>query len=175
MRAIASVVLALLGTSLSGCVIDSTHVRTELIKICTEDLPLGFAQENPQLAVARLPIGDVGGQVDDNPGARAELESVVFGVNGGLADFSFAESVRVELLAPSSALPDVEIAEDPEPTGETPMVALGDRSVNLVDYLVTESVEVRFEIAGSIPSPTFSTLFSACLDVEGVAVEDIDE
>ncbi len=166
--------LGTLVSALSGCVLASSHERTELIRICTEDVPLPFSRQRSDLAVATLPLGDVGDQVDDNPGASATLESAVF-ARSDASDFSFVDSVRVELIAGGGQLPDVAIASNEEPTGEAPMLVPGDSSINLVDYLVSDSAQVRFEITGDIEQATFLTLFSACLDVEGVSVEDLDE
>lgn len=154
-----------------GCVIDSSHVRTTLIEICAEDLPVLFRQDSPRVASASVMVEDVGAEIDA-PDARAELQSIVLESRGDIEDFSFADSVRAELIAPSSMLPNVAVAEDLSVSGESPMIAPGDRSVNLVDYLLSDMLEVRIVIEGDIERSSFNTLFSACIDVEGIAIED---
>jgi len=126
-----------------------------------------FRQDSAELAVATVTMSDVGAEVDQ-PDARAELDSVVLEVRAGSGDFAFVDSMRVQLMAPTTSLPDIAIAEEPAVSGESPIVAKGDRSVNLVDYFVSDRLELRIELSGAGPPPTFNTLFSACVDVEGI-------
>ncbi len=167
----APVSIGVLAIAAGGCVIDADHVSTRLVQVCTEDVPLLFSQESADLAVASIAVEDVGATVDD-PDARATLDTVVLEARTGITDFSFASALRVVVIAPDSGLPDAEIAALSPLSGESPMTAAGDGAINLVDYLTSEMLTVRVELAGAAPVSSFSALFDACLDVEGIEIED---
>lgn len=158
---------------LSGCVIDANHVRTTLKKVCAEDVPLQFSRESAELSAATVVVEDVGATVDD-PDARASLATAVLEAITVVDDFSFVSSVGIDVIAPGSPLPDVRVAEVAALTGESPMTAPGDPSINLVDYLTSDTLQVRVELVGPAPAPSFGVLMDACLDVEGIEIEDDD-
>jgi hypothetical protein len=154
----------------SGCVIDADHVSTRLYAVCTREVPLLFTQASTGVAVASVAVEDVGAMVDD-PDARASLDTLVLEARTGISDFSFASSLRATVLAPGSSLPAALVAELSPVSGESPMTAAGDRSINLVDYLSADSLAVQIELFGTAPNDTFSALLEACLEVDGVEIE----
>jgi hypothetical protein len=155
----------------AGCVIDAEHVSTELVAVCTEDVPLLFEVESPETAVATVQVEDVGATIDD-PDARATLDTVVLTPANGVADFAFVDAMQVDLLAPGSALPTVTIAEVTAIDARAALTAPGDSSIDLVDYLTSEVLLVRVELAGRAPASGFAAVLDACLDVDGIEIEE---
>jgi hypothetical protein len=164
MRAL--VLIALLS---NACVIASDHVSTELHRICTEDVPLPFERTAPRRAVAEVEVEDVGATIDSTD-AQATLDWVSLEAAQSIDDFAFADAMEMDLLAPGRD--DARVAELEPVPGESPMTADGDREVDLVDYLTAERLAVRIAITGDVPDPGFLVTMSACIDVEGIVVED---
>jgi hypothetical protein len=161
-------VLALAG---GGCVLDSSHVSTRLLAVCTEDVPLLFEPASASSAVALVTIDDVGASIDDRD-ARATLDEMSLEELDGIDDFGFASGMTMDIVAPGAELPDARVAELASvPTGPR-LVAAGDGRVDLVDYLVAETLAVRIELTGAPPAEAFSVLFDACLTVDGIEVTE---
>jgi hypothetical protein len=161
--------IALLALS-SACVIDAQHVRTELVKVCTTDVPLLLVAESPQLSVATIAVDGIGATVD-HPDARASLSSLTIVLTDASRDFGFADSVSLDLISLGAGLPAARVAEGPS-TGVSPWTVSGDPAIDLVAYLTSEALEMRLEIRGESPADAPGMLFSACLDVEGIEIED---
>jgi hypothetical protein len=164
--------LLLLALASSGCVLDSSHVSTELIAVCTDDVPLVFERTGADESVARVEVTKVGATVDD-PDARATLATVSLEVLNGVDDLSFAQAMTLDVLAPGSGLPDARVVDAPV-AGLDRVSAHGDDQIDLVEYLTSDSLTIRIALEG--PSPgDFALMLDACLDVDGLVVEDDDE
>ena len=163
-------ILALLiACSTGGCVIASEHVSTELRAVCTDDVPLPFQQAAPRRAVAEIQVEDVGASIESTD-AHATLREVTLAAASGIDDFAFAESMAMDLVAPErDAARVAELAPVPAPS---PLVAAGDPEIDLVDYLTAERLLVRVTITGDVPERPFAAAMSACIDVEGIVVDD---
>ena len=152
-----------------GCVLDSSHVSTELVAVCTEDVPLLFDRDDDDRSVARVEVKKVGAQVDD-PDASATLDTLSLAILNGVDDLAFVERVELDLIAPGSDLPDARVVDAPV-SGTTTVSAAGDPAVDLVDYLIADELALRLALVG--PSPgDFALLLDACIDVDGLVVED---
>jgi hypothetical protein len=150
-------------------VIASDHVSTELRAVCTADVPLPFQQEAPHRAVAEIDVEDVGATIESTD-AHATLREVTLAAASGIDDFAFAESMEMDLVTPGREAARVaELA--PVPAG-SPFVAPGDPDVDLVDYLTAERLTVRVALTGAVPDRPFAAAMSACIDVEGIVVDD---
>ncbi|HEU5060622.1 MAG TPA: hypothetical protein VFU21_29025 [Kofleriaceae bacterium] len=161
--------LLIVALAASACVLASDHVSTELHAVCTEDVPLPFRRVAAGRAVAEVEVDDVGASVDA-PEAHATLDVMTLEAGRGIDDFAFADSMAMDLLAPGRE--DARVAAlDPMPPAAT-VSADGDRDVDLVDYLTSDRLTVRIALTGDIPADGFLATFSACIDVEGIAVED---
>lgn len=157
---------------LPGCVLDSSHVSTELVAVCTEDVPLLFDRDDDDRSVARVEVKKVGAQVDD-PDASATLDTVSLAVLNGVDDLAFAERMELDLLAPGSDLPDARVV-DAAVSGTASVSAEGNPDVDLVDYLTADELALRLTLIGPAPGD-FALLLDACIDVDGLVVEDDDE
>ena len=132
---------------------------------------LPFERVSATRSVAQVSIEDVGASIDE-PGARATLDEVVLEAFAGIADFAFAKSMTMDLVAPDAGLPDARVAEVTELSGDSSLRAEGDESVNLVAYLTAETLEVRIEMLGEAPSAGFAVLLGACLEVSGIEITE---
>jgi len=155
--------------TLTGCLVDAEHVSTKLVQICTHDIPLPFASADGGMT-AQVRLEGVGRSVDAD--ASATLNTLVIEPLDGLDDLGFADTMTVTLTAPGSALPDLRIAETPM-DDQVPAVVTGDESANMADYLGSEELWLRARLAGNAPVAAFTARIQACLDVDGVEVEDI--
>ncbi len=155
--------------SLTGCVLDAEHVSTKLVQICTRDIPLLFEASDGGMT-AQVRLEGVGRSVDAE--ASATLDTLVLEPIDGIDDLGFADTMTVTLTAPGSALPDLRIAET-SMDDQVPLVVTGDASANMADYLGTEELWLRARLAGGAPVAAFTARIQACLDVDGVEVEDI--
>lgn len=155
-----------------ACVLASDHVSTELHAVCTEDVPLPFQRALAGRAVAEVEVEDVGASVDE-PDARATLDVVTLEAGRGIDDFAFADSMAMDLLAPGRDAARV-AALEPVPAAAT-VSADGDRDVDLVDYLTSERLSIRIALTGEVPADGFLATLSACIDVDGIVVEDEDD
>lgn len=165
-----ALLIAWLTIAATGCVLDSSHVSTRLYAVCTEDVLLPFDRVSATLSAARVTIEDVGAQIDD-PDARATLDEVVLEAFTGIDDFTFAEAMTMDLVAPGAGLPDARVAETSDIGGASPLRVAGDSSVDLVGYLTAETLEVRIDLIGDAPND-FAVMLDACLDVEGIEITD---
>lgn len=157
---------------LPGCVLDSSHVSTELVAVCTEDVPLLFDRASATESVARVTVEDVGASID-HPDARATLDTISLEVLNGVDDLGFAESMTLDIEAPGAGLPDARVVDAPV-SGADRVTASGDDQVDLVGYLTADELGLRLVLTGPAPG-NFALLLDACLDVEGIVVEDDDE
>jgi len=161
--------LLLIAMACPGCVLDSSHVSTELVAVCTEDVPLVLERESDTRSTARVEVKKVGAQVDD-PDAHATLDVVSLAVLNGVDDLAFAERMTLDVLAPGSGLPDARVVDAPV-AGTASVTAQGDDTIDLVDYLTADELAIRLALDG--PSPgDFAVLFDACIDVDGIVVDD---
>lgn len=161
--------LAFLIACSTGCVIASDHVATELRAVCTDEVPLPFQPEAPRRAVAEIEVEDVGATIESTD-AHATLREVTLAAASGVDDFAFAESMTMDLMTPGrDAARVAELA--PVPTGSS-FTAAGEQGVDLVDYLTAEQLEVQVTFAGDVPDRPFAAAMSACIDVEGIVVDD---
>jgi len=154
----------------SGCLISKDHVSTELLSICTEPVLMPYLEESPGLFVAEMDIEGVGRTVEAD--AYAGLATLEISPLSGVESMGFASSITIDILAPGSALPDVRIAEVLQPGPANPMRADGDLSINLAEYLTSEALSMRVEVAGDAPVNQFAAELAACLDVDGIKVDD---
>lgn len=164
MRAILCIAL-----TANACVIASDHVSTELHAICTEDVPLPFQPTAADRAVAEVEVEDVGATIE-SPDAHATLDVVTLEAASGIDDFAFADAMAMDLLTPGRDA--ARVAELEPVPGASPMSAGGNRDVDLVDYLTAERLAVRVALTGEVPERGFLVTLSACIDVEGIVVED---
>jgi len=155
----------------SACVLNADHVETELIRVCTTDVPVTLVAESPQLTVGSIAVDGIGATVD-HPDARASVDSLTIATTEAGQDFSFAESMHLDFLAIDSALPVARTVDVMSTGGQSPWSGAGDSSVELVDYLTSEMLEMRLEITGPAPAQPLDILFSACLDVNGIVIDD---
>ena len=164
--------LLLIAVAANACVIASDHVSTELHAVCTEDVPLPFQRVAAGRAVAEVEVEDVGASVDE-PDAHATLDVVTLEAGRGIDDFAFADSMAMDLLAPGRDA--ARVAElEPVPAAAT-VSADGDGEVDLVAYLTSERLTIRIALTGEVPSDGFLATLSACIDVDGIVVEDEDD
>lgn len=154
----------------SGCVLDSSHVSTELLAVCTEDVPLLFDREGDR-SVARVVVDDVGASID-HPDARATLDTLTLEVLNGVDDLTFAQAMTLDIEAPD--LPGARVVDAPV-SGVDRLSASGDPSVDLVRYLTSDRLALSLELRGPAPASDFALMLDACLDVEGVIVEDEED
>lgn len=160
--------LLVLFLAADACVIASDHVSTELHAVCTEDVLLPFQRTAAGRAVAEVEVEDVGASVDE-PEAHATLDFVTLEAGSGIDDFAFADSMAMDLLAPGHDAARVSVLE-PVPAAAT-VSADGDRDVDLVDYLTADRLTIRIALTGDPPADFLASL-SACIDVDGIVVED---
>ena len=161
--------LLLLALAANACVLAKDHVSTELQAICTEDVPLPFERTAAGRAVAEVEVEDVGATIDE-PDAHATLDEVTLEASTGIDDFAFAEAMTMDLLTPGrDAARVAELA--PVPVA-SPLTADGDRDVDLVDYLTADRLAIRITLTGDVPERGFLATLSACIDVDGIVVED---
>jgi len=162
-------VLLLIPLLAGACVIASDHVSTELHAICTENVPLPFESVAPDRAVARVEVEHVGATIE-SPDAHATLDRVTLAAATGIDDFAFADQMTMDLLSPG--FDDARVADLAPVPGASPFTVEGNREVDLVDYLVADRLEVRISLSGAVPERGFLATLSACIDVEGIVVED---
>ena len=162
-------ILLLIPLIACSCVIASDHVSTELHAICTEDVPLPFEIVAANRAVARVEVEDVGATVESDE-AQATLDTVTLEAASGIDDFAFADQMSMDLLSPGRQ--DARVADLAPVPGASPFTADGNRDVDLVDYLTADSLEVRISLTGAVPERDFLVTLDACIDVEGIVVED---
>ena len=153
----------------NGCALDVDHVSTKLLSICTDDVPLVYTPDGSAM-IAQMQLDGVGRAVD--PGAHASLDLMEIEPINGIDDFSFAESITVEISAPGSALPDLRLAEQSPLGPHVPAIVSGDPAANVAMYLDTEELWLRSRIEAVAPVPMFTVRMQACLEVEGIEVED---
>lgn len=155
--------------STGGCVIASDHVATELRAVCTDEVPLPFQQAAPRRAVAEIEVEDVGATIESTD-AHATLREVTLAAASGVDDFAFAESMTMDLMTPGrDAARVAELA--PVPAG-SPVTAAGDPDIDLVAYLTADRLQVQVALTGEVPDRPFAAAMSACIDVEGIVVDD---
>lgn len=156
--------------SVAGCVLADDHVRTELKAICTQPVPMPFERMGAATYVATMDIEGVGRTVEED--AFAALDELELEAVSGIDSVGFADTLTMDLVVPDGALPDVRIAEVTEPAPVNPLTAVGDRTINLVDYLTRdETILMRVEVLGDAGVDQFAASLSACLEVRGVDVE----
>lgn len=165
-------VVLLIALVCPGCVLDSSHVSTELVAVCTEDVPLVLERESSTRSTALVEVKKVGAQVDD-PDAHATLDTVSLTALNGVDDLAFAERMTLDILAPGSGLPDARVV-DAAVAGTASLDAQGDDAIDLVDYLTADELAIRLALEGPAPGD-FAVLFDACIDVDGIVVEDDEE
>jgi hypothetical protein len=156
----------------SGCVLDSSHVSTELLSVCTDDVPLLFERVAADRSAARVTVDDVGATID-HPDARATLGALSLEVLAGVDDLGFAEAMTLDVEAPGSDLPDARVVDAPV-SGVDRLSAQGDDAVDLVRYLTSERLALELELIGPAPG-SFALVLDACIEVEGIVVEDEDD
>ena len=161
-------VLLVIAAVSSGCVLDSSHVSTELVAVCTEDVPLLFDRDGAERSVARVTVEDVDASID-HPDARATLAELSLEVLNGVDDLTFAEMMTLDIEA--SDLPDARVVDAPV-AGVDRLSASGDASIDLVQYLTSDRLSLVLVLMGPAPAGDFALMLDACLDVEGVVVED---
>lgn len=127
--------------------------------------------ESAELAVATVEVDGVGATVD-HPDARASLLSLSLTALAGVEDFRFADGLTLDFVAPGTGLPPAHVAQARSVGGESPWLASGDSTIDLVDYLTADLLQMRLEVSGAIPVDNFAVSFDACLKVEGIAIED---
>ena len=155
----------------SACVIEAEHVKTRLVQVCTEELPLVFERQSSGLSVATVEVDGIGATVD-HPDARTSLRTMTIEVLSGADDFAFADSLTLDFVAPASGLPPARAAEAMSEQGASPWTVPGDSGLDLVDYLTAETLEMRLTLSGEMPAGPVVTLFGACLDVDGIVIAD---
>ena len=133
--------------------------------ICTEDVPLPFEPTAAGRAIAEVEVEDVGASIDE-PDAHATLDEVTLEASTGIDDFAFAEAMTMDLLTPGR---DAARVAELEPV---PFTADGNRDVDLVDYLTADRLSIRIVLTGDVPEGGFLATLSACIDVDGIVVED---
>lgn len=152
-----------------GCVLDTDHVSTKLQRICSADVTLLFSADGDGM-VASTPLEGVGRSVDDE--AHASLDTLIIDPIDGVDDLAFTQSVTIEVVAPGSELPDLRVAESAALGTTAPAVVTGDPSANMAGYLAAEELLLRSRLLGTAPVEVFTARVQACLDVDGIEVED---
>jgi hypothetical protein len=163
--------IATLALLVSGCVLNADHVETELIRVCTSDVPVTLVTESPQITAGSIAVDGIGATVD-HPNARATVDSLTIATTDPARDFSFAEEMHLDFIALGSTLPVARTVDAMSTGGQSPWSSSGDSSVDLVGYLTSETLEMRLEITGPAPAQPLDILFSACLDVNGIVIDD---
>jgi hypothetical protein len=78
--------------------------------------------------------------------------------------------MAIDLLAPGRD--PARVAELAPVPAASPFTADGERDVDLVDYLTAERLTVRVALIGEVPDGSFLVTLSACIEVDGIVVED---
>ncbi len=156
---------------LSACVLSSDHDNTKLVRVCTSEVAVTLRAEGAGLMVGSIAVDGIGASVD-HPNARATVGTLTIETTNPAEDFGFAEAMHLDFIALDSPLPRVRALDAPSMKGQSPWTAAGDPTVDLVDYLTSEMLEMRLELTGTAPSAPLEILFSACLDVDGIRIDD---
>jgi hypothetical protein len=121
--------------------------------------------------VGSIAVDGIGATVD-HPDARATVGTLTIATTDAALDFAFAEAMHLDFIAMGSPLPEARALDALSAGGQSPWTAEGDPSVDLVDYLTSDMLEMRLELMGPAPSESLDVLFSACLDVDGITIDD---
>jgi hypothetical protein len=81
--------------------------------------------------------------------------------------------MTLDVEAPGSDLPDARVVDAPV-SGVDRLSAQGDDAVDLVRYLTSERLALELELIGPAPG-SFALVLDACIEVEGIVVEDEDD
>ena len=153
-------------------------IEAEIQEVCIVGLSSEFEASTDELGgiVSRVFGGqDLGITLDERFSAELFLSGVGMSANNdeaGVVNFDFIDSLRVSVSGGSGQPEELLRFEGGVAVGSDWFVAT-ESAVDLVQYLEADDVQLRFELAGVLPTTAWSADMEICLTVRAGFVEKL--